>query len=138
MTRLMSMVMIALTMTAACGRQEVSPETAAPASTSAPSGPVEITLTPEQPVMGMNDFEATVTQGGQPVDDAQVSVELSMAAMPSMNMAEMRTTADLAPAGYGIYRGEGQVMMSGDWDVTVTATRNGQPLATKKLTVTAQ
>lgn len=138
MKRLMSIVMIALTTTAACGRQEAQPEAAAPASTSAPSGAVDITLTPERPVMGMNNFEAKVTQGGQPVSDAQVSVEFFMAAMPSMNMAEMRTTTELAPAGGGIYRGEGQVMMSGDWDVTITATRDGQQLAAKKLTFTAQ
>ena len=45
---------------------------------------------------------------------------------------------DLPSAGDGVYRGKGQVMMAGNWDVTVMAMRNGQELASKKVTVSAK
>jgi hypothetical protein len=61
-----------------------------------------------------------------------------MPAMPQMNMAEMKTKTDLSSAGDGVYRGKGQVMMAGTWNVTVMAMRNGQDLATRKFTVTAK
>jgi hypothetical protein len=50
----------------------------------------------------------------------------------------MRSKADLSSAGDGVYRGNGQVMMAGNWEVTVMAMRNGQELGSKKLTVTAK
>jgi nitrogen fixation protein FixH len=79
-----------------------------------------------------------VMQGGKPVTDAMVSVELFMAAMPAMNMPEMRNKVDLTDAGNGMYRGKGQVMMAGSWDVTVMAMRGGQELGSQKVTVTAK
>ena len=88
--------------------------------------------------MGQNSFEVRVTEDGAPVNDAQVSVEFFMAAMPSMNMAEMRNRTDLQPAGDGTYRGTGQVMMSGNWDVTVRATRGGQEIGTRRFPVSAR
>jgi uncharacterized GH25 family protein len=110
--------------------------TTAPASGSA----AELTFKsdPETPKTGENAFEVTVMQDGKPVSDAQVSVELQMPAMPQMNMAEMKTKTDLSSAGDGVYRGKGQVMMAGTWNVTVMAMRNGQDLATRKFTVTAK
>lgn len=120
-----------LMMAAACG---------SPQSTLESTGPAEITFTsdPATPRMGENTFEVMVMQDGRPVDDASVSVELFMPAMPSMNMAEMRTRADLMPVGNGVYRGTGQVMMAGNWDMTVVATREGQQIGSRKLSVTAQ
>ena len=104
------------------------------------SGDVEVTLTtqPDPPTMGETTFEAMVTSGGQPVTDADVSVELFMAAMPSMNMAEMKTNVPLKHEGGGRYRGAGKVMMAGSWDTTVRVTRNGQELATHKQSVVAK
>ena len=88
--------------------------------------------------MGENTFEVIVTQDGQPVTDAGVSTEFFMAAMPSMNMPEMRTRADLMHEGSGTYRGNGQVMMAGDWDVTVTVTRGDQEIGSRTMTLTAR
>jgi RND family efflux transporter MFP subunit len=94
---------------------------------------------PEPAKTGDNQFEATVKDaGGKPIDDAQVSVEFFMAAMPTMNMPAMRNEAKLSPAGNGVYRGTGQIMMSGRWDATVTATRGGQRLGRKQIAVVAQ
>ena len=85
---------------------------------------------------GENQLEATVKDAtGKPVDDAEVTVQFVMPAMPTMNMPAMRSDAKLSPAGNGTYRGTGQVMMAGRWDATVTVTRGGQRLGTKQLPV---
>jgi len=67
-----------------------------------------------------------------------VSVTLFMAAMPSMNMPAMRTQALLPAAGDGVYRGPGEVMMGGRWDVTVDVSRGGQRLGSRQFGVVAQ
>ncbi|MEQ1760639.1 MAG: FixH family protein [Vicinamibacterales bacterium] len=130
---------MAVTAAAACSSpQNSTVANNAPATTAA--GPVDITFTtdPAEPKMGDNTFQVMVMQAGQPVNDAQVSVEFVMPAMPQMNMAEMRTKADLQPTGNGTYRATGQVMMAGNWDVTVMAMKNGQEIASKKLKVAAK
>jgi uncharacterized GH25 family protein len=121
-----------LSAVAACSKQQAADHAAA-------SG-TEITFKsdPATPKMGDNTFEVMVMQDGKSVDDAQVSVEFFMPAMPEMKMAEMRTKAELKPAGSGTYRGSGQVMMAGNWQVTVMAMRNGQEIARTQLTVAAK
>jgi RND family efflux transporter MFP subunit len=61
---------------------------------------------------------------GKPVSDAQVQMQLIMPAMPSMGMGEMRSTIDFMWNG-SEYVGKGTVAMSGPWNVTVEARRNG-------------
>ncbi len=143
MKRLTNVVVVVLLVaTSACSTQESTPANteSGQAAGSVAAAPAEITFRsdPETPKMGDNTFEVRVTENGTPVNDAQVSVEFFMAAMPQMNMSEMRTRAELAPAGDGMFRGTAQVMMAGNWEVTVMAIRNGQALATKKLVVTAK
>ncbi len=75
---------------------------------------------------------------GQPVTDAEVTVQLFMPAMPTMNMPAMRNETKLPHVGGGVYRGPGQVMMAGRWDVTVTIVKNGQQLGRKQLAVVAR
>ena len=99
---------------------------------------VQLTTAPNPPTMGKNTFEATVTQGGAPVTDATVSVEVYMAAMPSMSMPEMRSSTTLVHQANGKYVGEGQLQTPGNWDTTVTVKRGTETLATKKLTLAAQ
>ena len=142
-TGITAMAGVALTLgAAACGGSE--PASQAPAASQAaapaPAGAVEITFKtdPDPAKTGDNALEAMVMQDGKPVADATVSAEFYMPAMPAMKMAEMRTKADLSHVGNGVYRGNGQVMMAGNWEVTVMAMRNGQELASKKLTVTAK
>jgi len=72
------------------------------------------------------------------VTDAEVSVRLYMAPMPSMNMPAMRSDARLVHVADGLYRGQGNVTMSGRWDVTVTATRAGERLASRQLSIVAK
>lgn len=88
---------------------------------------------------GDNDFEVVVKdRAGKPVTDAEVSVLFVMPAMPAMKMAEMRHEVKLTSAGNGKYTGNGQVMMRGKWNVTVSVKKNGKLLGERKLAVTAK
>jgi RND family efflux transporter MFP subunit len=114
--------------------------TATPTGAVAPAG-TQITFhtVPEPAKTGDNQLEATVKDAaGKPIDDAEVTVQFFMPAMPTMNMPAMRSDAKLAPAGGGVYRGSGQVMMAGRWDATVTVVRGGQRLGSKQLPVVAR
>lgn len=137
-------VIAAIGISAGCGNgsEQPAPESAPVAS--APAGAaqagMDITLrtNPDPVRTGDNTFEVMVMQDGKPVTDAAVSTEFYMAAMPSMNMPEMRTKTDLTHAGNGMYRGNGQVSMAGNWDVTVMVMRGGQEIGRKKVTLTAK
>ena len=50
----------------------------------------------------------------------------------------MRNVAPLTDKGAGIYEGPGQIQMGGTWQVTVLATKNGQTIAQKQTSVTAE
>jgi nitrogen fixation protein FixH len=149
MTRLMAILglLIGSGYVAACGggtqeqTSESAPAAQAPATPAAGTQNLSITFTsnPAPPKTGENAFEVMVMDpNGQPVIDANVSVEFYMAAMPSINMPEMRNRVDLTHEGGGRYRGTGNVMMAGGWDVTVMVMRGGQPIDSEKFAVTAQ
>jgi RND family efflux transporter MFP subunit len=94
---------------------------------------------PDPPKAGENQFEVVVKDAsGKPIADADVTVELFMPAMPTMNMPAMRSAIKLAPSAGGVYRGSGQVMMAGRWDTTVTVTRGGQRVGRRQLRVVAR
>ena len=108
---------------------------------SAPAAGLDIVFRsqPDPPEAGDNTFEVTVTDAqGAPVIDAQVTVTFFMPAMPSMAMPAMQSSATLPHAGNGVYRGEGEVVMGGRWDVTVTVSRDGARLGSRRLAVVAQ
>jgi uncharacterized GH25 family protein len=130
-TRIERLVVVVALIAAACGG-------AAPQSTTTQNLDITFKSEPDPPKMGENTFEAMVMANGQPVSDADVAVEFFMAAMPSMNMAEMRNSVPLKHEGEGRYRGAGNVMMAGAWDATVTVKRGGQDLGSKKFSVTAK
>lgn len=114
-----------------------------PAKTPAASAraALDITFTsqPSPPRTGENTFEVVVKDAqGRAITDAEVAVRFFMAAMPSMNMPEMRGSAALKHAGDGRYRGTGNVAMAGRWDVTVSVSRGGKEIGSRKITVTAQ
>jgi hypothetical protein len=103
-------------------------------------GAVDITFKSEPPPKsGENTFEVTVKgSDGKPVTDADVSLNFYMAAMPSMNMPEMRNTVRLKHVKDGRYRGTGDVSMAGRWDVTVAVTKGPKQIGSRKLSVTVQ
>ena len=111
------------------------------ATAAAPEQRVDITFRPQPdpPRTGENTFEVVVRDpSGQPIADADVSVTFFMPAMPTMNMPAMRNQAKLPSAGGGVYRGSGQVMMAGRWDVTVDVSRGGQRLGSRQFAVVAR
>ena len=88
---------------------------------------------------GNSQFDVTVKDAkGQPIVNADVSVTLVMPAMPAMKMAEMRHEVKLKPAGGGKYSGTGEIMMAGQWNVTVSVKQAGKEIGSKKLTLSAK
>jgi RND family efflux transporter MFP subunit len=111
------------------------------AAGAAPTERIDISFRPQPdpPRTGENTFEVVVRDpSGQPIAGADVSVTFFMPAMPTMNMPAMRNQAKLPPAGSGVYRGSGQVMMAGRWDVTVDVSRGGQRLGSRQFAVVAK
>jgi len=105
---------------------------------SAPQANAELTSEPSPPRKGTNVFRVTLKQtNGAPISGAEVTLTFFMAAMPEMGMAAMRTTANLADKGNGLYEGSGNLESGGTWQVTIIAKRNGQTVAGKQLTVNA-
>lgn len=102
------------------------------------SASLEFSSAPSPPRKGGNTFRVKVTDAsGKPVADAQVMVTFYMPAMPAMGMAAMKTTAMLTDRGNGMYEGSGELGSGGSWQVTITAQKNGQTLASKQMNVSA-
>jgi RND family efflux transporter MFP subunit len=116
-----------------------SASTAQPGGPAAPALDIAFRTEPDPTRTGEDTFIVTVKDGsGQPLGDADVTVVLFMPAMPAMNMPASRVEAKLLPAGVGTYRGTGQVMTPGTWDVTVTITKAGQQIAARRFSVIAK
>jgi nitrogen fixation protein FixH len=89
--------------------------------------------------MGDNQFEVMVKDAaGKPITKADVSLLFVMPAMPAMKMAEMRNTVKLKEMGDGMYAGQGKVMVTGVWNVTIDVMQSGKSVGQKKVTVTAK
>lgn len=109
-------------------------------SVAAQSGAPTLTLaTKPSPLgLGQNLFDVLVKDAkGRPVTDAEVAIVLLMPADPKTKHPEMRTEGKLNNVGAGRYNGIAIVGMAGDWEITVTASRNGKPIGQKKQTLTA-
>ncbi len=99
---------------------------------------IDFTTDPNPPQKGSNVFRVKLTEAnGVPATGAQVTVTFYMAAMPAMGMAAMNTTAKLNEKGNGLYEGNGSLGSGGTWQVTISAQKNGQVIATKQLSVNA-
>jgi multidrug efflux pump subunit AcrA (membrane-fusion protein) len=100
---------------------------------------IDYSSIPPAPSTGANTFRVKLSgSGGSPVSGAQVTVTFFMPAMPAMGMAAMRDVFTLSDKGGGLYEGPGSIKMFGTWQVTVLATRNGQAIAEKHLSVMAE
>jgi Cu(I)/Ag(I) efflux system membrane fusion protein/cobalt-zinc-cadmium efflux system membrane fusion protein len=60
-----------------------------------------------------------------------------MPAMPAMGMAAMNTNSKLTDKGNGLYEGTGSLGSGGTWQITISAQKSGQAIATKQLRVNA-
>jgi len=99
---------------------------------------IELTTTPSPAQKGSNTVRVKLTDPeGKPISGAEVTVTFFMAAMPSMNMPEMKTVIKGADRSDGVYEGKGDLGSAGMWEVTATAQQNGKTIVTKKLTVKA-
>ena len=104
-----------------------------------PQADIAFRTEPDPPKTGGNTFEVRVNDAsGAPVTGADVVVQLFMPAMPTMNMPAMRNEARLPSVGGGVYRGPGQVVMGGRWDVTVTVTTDGRRLGSRQFALVAR
>jgi nitrogen fixation protein FixH len=110
-----------------------------PAATSTEGVTIEFSSEPDPPKSGDNTIEVTVRQpDGTAISDAVVTAVFSMPAMPAMNMPAMRAEAKLSHVEGGRYQGMGQLSMSGTWNVTVTATRDGEPIGRRSFSIVAK
>lgn len=99
---------------------------------------IELTTDPSPPHKGSNTVRVSVTsKDGQAVSGAQVTVTFFMPAMPAMGMAAMKTVINTTDKSGGMYEGSGDLGSGGTWQVTITATQNGQMIASKQLTLNA-
>ena len=87
---------------------------------------------------GDNALTITVKQpDGTAIDDATVSAQFYMPAMPSMSMPEMRSEFIFSPRGQGRYEASGQLVMGGTWNVTVNVQPQNGTAETRKFSVIA-
>jgi RND family efflux transporter MFP subunit len=101
-------------------------------------GNIDFTTDPNPPQKGSNIFRARLTDAsGVPVVGADVTAAFYMPSMPAMGMAAMNTTSKLADKGGGMYEGAGSLGSGGTWQVTISAQKNGQVVATKQMSVNA-
>ena len=77
------------------------------------------------------------SQDGKAIAGANVTVTFFMPAMPAMGMAAMKTVIHAADKGGGMYEGSGDLGSGGTWQVSITATLNGQIIANKQMTMNA-
>lgn len=113
-------------------------QAAAMGASAATQANVDLSTDPTPPHKGSNTVRVNLTgQAGKPITGAQVTVTFFMPGMPAMGMAAMKTVITAGDMGNGIYEGKGELGSGGTWQVTIMATRNGQTVASKQLTVNA-
>jgi Cu(I)/Ag(I) efflux system membrane fusion protein/cobalt-zinc-cadmium efflux system membrane fusion protein len=104
-----------------------------------PQANAELSTEPSPPHKGSNVFRVKLTNANNsPIAGAQVVVTFYMPAMPAMGMAAMNTRVTLTDRGNGVYEGKGDLGSGGTWQVTITATQNGQTIASNHFTVNAE
>jgi Cu(I)/Ag(I) efflux system membrane fusion protein/cobalt-zinc-cadmium efflux system membrane fusion protein len=114
------------------------PGAGAASAMNAPQANADLASDPSPPHKGSNVFRVKLTDAsGAPIPGAEVSVTLSMPAMPEMGMAAMRTPIALSDKGNGIYEGSGELGSGGTWQTAILAKKSGQIIASKQLSVNA-
>ena len=102
------------------------------------SANLEFSSEPSPPRKGGNTFRVKLSDAsGKAIAGAQMTVTFYMPAMPAMGMAAMKASAALTDKGNGLYEGSGELSSGGTWQVTITAQKNGQTLASKQMNVSA-
>ncbi len=108
------------------------------AAEAVPQASVAFTSDPVPLVRGHNKAIVTLRDSkGAPISGAQVTVTFYMAAMPAMGMTAMRAQGTADDQGSGIHAANIELLSGGTWSLTIVASKNGHPIATKQLEVSA-
>jgi nitrogen fixation protein FixH len=108
------------------------------AAEAASQASIEFTSDPNPLVRGHNKVIVTLRDSkGAPFSGTQVTVSFYMAAMPAMGMAAMRAQGTANDRGNGTYAASIELPSGGTWSLTITASKGGQPIATKQVDVSA-
>ncbi len=103
-----------------------------------PQESIEFTSDPNPLTRGHDKMLVTVRDSkGAPISGAQVTVSFYMAAMPAMGMAALHAQGTAVDQGNGKYSASIELPSGGTWSLTITASKNGQTIATKQLDVSA-
>jgi RND family efflux transporter MFP subunit len=103
-----------------------------------PQASIEFTSDPNPMVRGRNKAIVTLRDSkGAPMSGAQVTVSFYMAAMPAMGMAAMRAQGTAGDWGNGTYAANIELPSGGTWSMTISASKDGHPIATKQMDVSA-
>jgi len=116
----------------------VGANAAGPATEAIPQASIEFTSNPNPMVRGHNKAIVTVRDSkGARISGAQVTVSFYMAAMPAMGMAAMRAQSTAEDQGNGTYAANIDLPSGGTWSLTITVSKEGHPIATKQMDVSA-
>ena len=109
-----------------------------PAVEAIPQASIEFSSDPSPLVRGHNKAMVTIRDSkGAPIAGAQVAVSFYMAAMPAMGMAAMHAQGTAQDVGNGTYIANIELPSGGTWSLTITASKDNQPIATKQMDVSA-
>ena len=116
---------------------------ASPKADKKPEPTITLTTKPTPAAAGDTTFTVVAKDAeGKAMMGADVSVEFVMPPMGGMaemkNKVTLKPATDLKLAAEGTYTGQGQIMMAGRWNVTVSVKVGNTLVAEKKLTVTAR
>jgi Cu(I)/Ag(I) efflux system membrane fusion protein/cobalt-zinc-cadmium efflux system membrane fusion protein len=115
------------------------PEPVASSGAPVQSVTAQFTTEPSPAHKGTNLYRVQLkTEDGNALTGASVSVRSYMPGMPEMGMAAMSVVTQLAEKGNGIYEGQTKLESGGTWQITVTATKSGQTIVRKQLTLMAE
>lgn len=116
----------------------VGANAAGPAAEAMPQASIEFTSDPNPMVRGHNKLIVTLRDSkGAPIAGAQVTASFYMAAMPAMGMAAMRAQGTADDRENGTYAANIELPSGGTWSLTITASKQGHPIATKQMDVSA-
>jgi Cu(I)/Ag(I) efflux system membrane fusion protein/cobalt-zinc-cadmium efflux system membrane fusion protein len=103
-----------------------------------PQASIDFTSDPKPMVRGHNKAIVTLRDSkGAPISGAQVTVSFYMAAMPAMGMAAMRAQGTADDQGNGTYAANIELPSGGTWSLTITVSKEGHPIASKQMDVSA-
>lgn len=109
------------------------------AATKPASGTIEFSTHPSPARKGVNIYRIKLTgPDGLPISGAKVTVRSYMPAMPAMGMAAMNVLTPLTEKGAGFYEGSCQLDSGGTWQITVSASKDGSVVASRKLSLNAE